>query len=110
MLDLIYQLDDFIVSIDVENDLIYKEKILRFVFMDVLILREKRDVKVVFLDFSLSGKVEFCVICYYVKQFDVFWKKCCGGDLDYICLMSRCRKWGVYGGKSNVFFVKIMDD
>lgn len=110
MLDSIHQLDDSIASIDVENDLIHKEKILRSASMDVLTPREKRDVKVAFSDPSLSGKVEFRVTCYYAKQFDALRKKCCGGDLDYIRSMSRCRKWGAHGGKSNVFFAKTMDD
>lgn len=60
-------MEEFIVSIDVENDMIFKEKFLRSVFVEVLVLSKKRDVKVVFIDFKESGKVEFCVICYYVK-------------------------------------------
>lgn len=43
-------MEELIVCIDVENDLIFKEKLLRIVLMEVLILREKRDVKVVFIE------------------------------------------------------------
>lgn len=110
MIDPIHQLEDSTASIDVDNDLIHKEKMLRTASMDVLTPREKRDVKVAFADPSQSAKVEFRVTCYYAKQFDALRKKCCGGDLDYIRSMSRCRKWGAHGGKSNVFFAKTMDD
>lgn len=110
MIDSIHQLDESIASLDLDNDLIHKEKILRTASMDVLTPREKRDVKVAFSDPSHSGKAEFRVTCYYAKQFDALRKKCCGGDLDYIRSMSRCRKWGAHGGKSNVFFAKTMDD
>jgi len=109
MTDSIHQLDESIASIDVEND-VHKEKISRSASMDVLTPRDKRDVKVAFTDLNQSGKVEFRVTCYYAKQFDALRKKCCGGDLDYIRSMSRCRKWGAHGGKSNVFFAKTMDD
>jgi 1-phosphatidylinositol-3-phosphate 5-kinase len=110
IMDSIHHLDECNASIDVKNDLIHKRKMFRTASMDVLAIREKRDVKVAFTESSQSGKVEFHVTCYYAKQFDVLRKKCCGGDMDYIRSMSRCRKWGAHGGKSNVFFAKTMDD
>ncbi|CAM6066031.1 unnamed protein product [Sphagnum tenellum] len=67
-------------------------------------------VKVHFADTVQQRKMEFRVTCYYAKQFDSLRKKCCGGDLDYVRSMSRCKKWGAHGGKSNVFFAKTMDD
>lgn len=110
MIDSIHQMEDSTASIDVDSDLIHKEKMLRTASMEVLTPREKRDVKVAFTDPCQSSKVEFRVTCYYAKQFDALRKKCCGGDFDYIRSMSRCRKWGAHGGKSNVFFAKTMDD
>ncbi|KAK9078393.1 hypothetical protein SSX86_002450 [Deinandra increscens subsp. villosa] len=35
---------------------------------------------------------------------------CCPSELDYIRSLSRCKKWGAQGGKSNVFFAKTLDD
>jgi 1-phosphatidylinositol-3-phosphate 5-kinase len=67
-------------------------------------------VKVHFADTVQQRKMEFRVTCYYAKQFDSLRKKCCGGDLEYVRSMSRCKKWGAHGGKSNVFFAKTMDD
>ncbi|KAG0587219.1 hypothetical protein KC19_2G149200 [Ceratodon purpureus] len=110
MIDSMYQMEDSTASLDVDSDLILKEKMLRTASMEVLTPRGKRDVKVAFTDPCQSAKVEFRVTCYYAKQFDALRKKCCGGDLDYIRSMSRCRKWGAHGGKSNVFFAKTMDD
>ncbi|XP_024401237.1 1-phosphatidylinositol-3-phosphate 5-kinase FAB1A isoform X2 [Physcomitrium patens] len=115
MMDSIHQMEEPTACIDVENDLILKEKLLRTASTEVLTPREKRDVKVAFTEQEsgvsvLSGKVEFRVTCYYAKQFDALRKKCCGGDMDYIRSMSRCKKWGAHGGKSNVFFAKTMDD
>jgi 1-phosphatidylinositol-3-phosphate 5-kinase len=67
-------------------------------------------VKVHFADTVQQRKMEFRVTCFYAKQFDSLRKKCCGGDLEYVRSMSRCKKWGAHGGKSNVFFAKTMDD
>ncbi|XP_024395699.1 1-phosphatidylinositol-3-phosphate 5-kinase FAB1B isoform X2 [Physcomitrium patens] len=110
MIDSIHQMEESTASIDVENDMILKEKLLRSASVEVLAPSKKRDVKVAFTDSKESGKVEFRVTCYYAKQFDELRKKCCGGDMDYIRSMSRCKKWGAHGGKSNVFFAKTMDD
>jgi 1-phosphatidylinositol-3-phosphate 5-kinase len=67
-------------------------------------------VKVRFTDTGQQGKAEFRVICYYAKQFIALRAKCCGGELEYVRSLSRCKKWGAQGGKSNAFFAKTMDD
>eukprot|EP00252_Welwitschia_mirabilis_P006933 TRINITY_DN1789_c0_g1_i11.p1 TRINITY_DN1789_c0_g1~~TRINITY_DN1789_c0_g1_i11.p1 ORF type:complete len:1967 (+),score=353.98 TRINITY_DN1789_c0_g1_i11:165-6065(+) len=56
------------------------------------------------------GKVKYSVICYYAKQFEELRKKCCPHEMDFIRSLSRCKKWGAQGGKSNVFFAKTLDD
>jgi len=67
-------------------------------------------VKVHFAETGQQGKTEFRVTCHYAKQFQALRVKCCGGELEYIRSMSRCKKWGAQGGKSNVYFAKTMDD
>ncbi|CAN1136142.1 1-phosphatidylinositol-3-phosphate 5-kinase FAB1B [Linum perenne] len=56
------------------------------------------------------GKVKYTVICYYAKRFEALRKICCPYDLDFVRSLSRCKKWGAQGGKSNVFFAKTLDD
>ncbi|PON78285.1 Chaperonin Cpn60/TCP-1 family [Trema orientale] len=55
-------------------------------------------------------KVKYSVTCYYAKRFEALRKICCPSELDYIRSLSRCKKWGAQGGKSNVFFAKTLDD
>lgn len=55
------------------------------------------------------GKVKYSVTCYHAKQFDALRRICCP-ELDFIRSLSRCKKWGAQGGKSNVFFAKTLDD
>ncbi|OAE23764.1 hypothetical protein AXG93_4489s1000 [Marchantia polymorpha subsp. ruderalis] len=57
-----------------------------------------------------QGKVKFSVVCYFAKQFDYLRKRCCNGNTEYVRSLSRCKKWGAQGGKSNVFFAKTADD
>ncbi|EFJ32358.1 hypothetical protein SELMODRAFT_144057 [Selaginella moellendorffii] len=57
-----------------------------------------------------DAKLKYIVTAYYAKHFDALRKKCCAGDLEFVRSLSRCRKWGAQGGKSNVFFAKSMDD
>ncbi|XP_047966656.1 putative 1-phosphatidylinositol-3-phosphate 5-kinase FAB1C [Salvia hispanica] len=57
-----------------------------------------------------GGKVKFSVTSYYAKQFDALRKKCCPCEVDFVRSLSRCRRWGAQGGKSNVYFAKSFDD
>jgi 1-phosphatidylinositol-3-phosphate 5-kinase len=56
------------------------------------------------------GNVKYSVTCYYAKRFEALRRICCPSELDYIRSLSRCKKWGAQGGKSNVFFAKTLDD
>lgn len=56
------------------------------------------------------GKVKYSVTCYYAKRFEALRRVSCPSELDYIRSLSRCKKWGAQGGKSNVFFAKTLDD
>ncbi|ONK75153.1 uncharacterized protein A4U43_C03F13910 [Asparagus officinalis] len=67
-------------------------------------------VRVSFCDEGPIGKVRYTVTCYYAKRFDALRRICCPSELDYIRSLSRCKKWGAQGGKSNVFFAKTLDD
>ncbi|KAJ8621284.1 hypothetical protein MRB53_029813 [Persea americana] len=59
---------------------------------------------------SSMAKVKYNVTCYYAKHFDALRRTCCPSELDFIRSLSRCKKWGAQGGKSNVFFAKTLDD
>lgn len=69
-------------------------------------------VRVSFADESSSpaGKVKFSVTCYFAKQFDALRKECCPSEVDFLCSLSRCRRWSAQGGKSNVYFAKTLDE
>ncbi|XP_058080124.1 1-phosphatidylinositol-3-phosphate 5-kinase FAB1B-like isoform X2 [Magnolia sinica] len=56
------------------------------------------------------GKMKYSVTCYYAKHFDALRRTCCPCELDFVRSLSRCKKWGAQGGKSNVFFAKTLDD
>ncbi|XP_071716617.1 1-phosphatidylinositol-3-phosphate 5-kinase FAB1B-like [Rutidosis leptorrhynchoides] len=66
--------------------------------------------RVEFTDDSPLGKVKYVVTSYYAKQFEALRRICCPSEMDYIRSLSRCKKWGAQGGKSNVFFAKTLDD
>ncbi|CAI9779928.1 unnamed protein product [Fraxinus pennsylvanica] len=66
--------------------------------------------KVSFVDDGLPGKVKYTVTCYYAKRFDALRRICCPSEMDFVRSLSRCKKWGAQGGKSNVFFAKTLDD
>ncbi|KAJ6327355.1 hypothetical protein OIU78_014270 [Salix suchowensis] len=66
--------------------------------------------RVSFGDDSPIGKARYSVTCYYAKRFEAIRRICCPSELDYIRSLSRCKKWGAQGGKSNVFFAKTLDD
>ncbi|XP_039058298.1 1-phosphatidylinositol-3-phosphate 5-kinase FAB1B-like [Hibiscus syriacus] len=57
-----------------------------------------------------SDKVKYSVTCYYAKWFETLRRVCCPSELDFIRSLSRCKKWGAQGGKSNVYFAKTLDD
>ncbi|KAJ8535790.1 hypothetical protein K7X08_034191 [Anisodus acutangulus] len=66
--------------------------------------------RVSFADDGSLGKVKYSVTCYYAKRFDALRRMCCPSEMDFIRSLSRCKKWGAQGGKSNVFFAKTLDD
>lgn len=66
--------------------------------------------KVSFKDDGPLGQVKYSVTCYYARRFEALRKICCPSELDYVRSLSRCKKWGAKGGKSNVFFAKTLDD
>lgn len=66
--------------------------------------------KVSFKDDGPLGQVKYSVTCYYARRFEALRKTCCPSELDYVRSLSRCKKWGAKGGKSNVFFAKTLDD
>ncbi|KAK9025210.1 hypothetical protein V6N11_065106 [Hibiscus sabdariffa] len=57
-----------------------------------------------------SDKVKYTVTCYYAKWFETLRRLCCPSELDFIRSLSRCKKWGAQGGKSNVLFAKTLDE
>ncbi|KQJ98517.1 1-phosphatidylinositol-3-phosphate 5-kinase FAB1A [Brachypodium distachyon] len=66
--------------------------------------------RVSFEDGGPLGKVKYTVTCYYAKSFEALRRSCCPSELDFVRSVSRCKKWGAQGGKSNVFFAKSLDD
>ncbi|KAJ0075209.1 hypothetical protein Patl1_33851 [Pistacia atlantica] len=80
-----------------------------------LILDPLSDTKVFHPKISLKddgplGMVKYSVTCYFAKRFEALRRICCPSELDFIRSLSRCKKWGAQGGKSNVFFAKTLDD
>ncbi|XP_077240890.1 1-phosphatidylinositol-3-phosphate 5-kinase FAB1B-like isoform X2 [Tasmannia lanceolata] len=78
--------------------------------VDPLLYTKAMHVRVSFTDDSPLGKVKYTVTCYYAKRFEALRRTCCPSELDFIRSLSRCKKWGAQGGKSNVFFAKSLDD
>ncbi|MQL93056.1 hypothetical protein Taro_025686 [Colocasia esculenta] len=76
--------------------------------LDPLLYTKALHVRVSFSDDG--GKVKYTVTCYYAKSFDALRRTCCPSELDFVRSLSRCKKWGAQGGKSNVFFAKSLDD
>ena len=77
--------------------------------LDTLTYNNNVHAKVSFTDEGPLGKVKYTVTCYCARRFKALRKICCN-ELDYIRSLSRCKKWGAQGGKSNVFFAKTLDD
>ncbi|CAA2982474.1 1-phosphatidylinositol-3-phosphate 5-kinase FAB1B-like isoform X2 [Olea europaea var. sylvestris] len=63
-----------------------------------------------FVDDGPTGKVKYTVTCYSAKRFEALRRICCPSEMDFVRSLSRCKKWGAQGGKSNVFFAKTLDD
>ncbi|XVE88557.1 hypothetical protein DITRI_Ditri19aG0078700 [Diplodiscus trichospermus] len=78
--------------------------------MDPLSETKALHVRVSFGDDGSSDKVKYTVTCYYAKRFEALRRICCPSELDFVRSLSRCKKWGAQGGKSNVFFAKTLDD
>uniref|UniRef100_A0A7N0UWF1 1-phosphatidylinositol-3-phosphate 5-kinase n=1 Tax=Kalanchoe fedtschenkoi TaxID=63787 RepID=A0A7N0UWF1_KALFE len=77
---------------------------------DPLLRTADSHIRVSFMDDGPLGKVRFTVTCYYAKRFEALRRICCPSELDFVRSLSRCKKWGAQGGKSNVFFAKTLDD
>lgn len=77
---------------------------------DPLLYSKDFHARVSFTDDSSLGKVKYTVTCYYAKRFEALRRTCCPSELDFVRSLSRCKKWGAQGGKSNVFFAKTLDD
>ncbi|CAM8896523.1 unnamed protein product [Rhodiola kirilowii] len=78
--------------------------------LDPLSYTKTLHARVSFSDDGPLGKVKYTVTCYYAKKFEALRRICCPFELDYVRSLSRCKKWGAQGGKSNVFFAKTLDD
>jgi len=77
---------------------------------DPLLRAKSSHIRISFTDNGPLDKVKYAVTCYYAKHFDALRKICCSSELDFVRSLSRCKKWGAQGGKSNVFFAKTLDD
>ncbi|XP_054781355.1 1-phosphatidylinositol-3-phosphate 5-kinase FAB1B-like isoform X2 [Prosopis cineraria] len=77
---------------------------------DPLVCTKAMHPRVSFGDDGLHSKVKYSVTVYYAKLFEALRRTSCPSELDYVRSLSRCRKWGAQGGKSNVFFAKTLDD
>ncbi|XP_027334704.1 1-phosphatidylinositol-3-phosphate 5-kinase FAB1B isoform X2 [Abrus precatorius] len=78
--------------------------------LDPMLYSKALHARVSFGEDGPLGKVKYSVTCYYAKRFEALRRVCCPSELDYIRSLSRCKKWGAQGGKSNVFFAKTLDD
>ncbi|KAM3200079.1 1-phosphatidylinositol-3-phosphate 5-kinase FAB1B [Capsicum annuum] len=78
--------------------------------LDPLSYTKTMHARVSFSDDGSLGKVKYTVTCYYAKRFEALRRTCCPSEMDFIRSLSRCKKWGAQGGKSNVFFAKTLDD
>ncbi|XP_075087237.1 1-phosphatidylinositol-3-phosphate 5-kinase FAB1B-like [Nicotiana tabacum] len=78
--------------------------------LDPLSYTKAMHARVSFSDDGPLGKVKYTVTCYYAKRFEALRRICCPSEMDFIRSLSRCKKWGAQGGKSNVFFAKTLDD
>ncbi|KAL6563340.1 hypothetical protein OROHE_005927 [Orobanche hederae] len=78
--------------------------------LDPLSYTKALHARVSFTDDGSHGKVKYGVTCYFAKRFEALRRICCPSEVDFVRSLSRCKKWGAQGGKSNVFFAKTLDD
>ncbi|PON66073.1 Chaperonin Cpn60/TCP-1 family [Parasponia andersonii] len=81
-----------------------------FQSVDPFLYSKDLHIRISFTDDGPLGKVKYTVACYYAKSFEALRRICCPSELDFVRSLSRCKKWGAQGGKSNVFFAKTLDD
>lgn len=79
-------------------------------FEDLLLFTKDLHTRVCFVNESPLGSVKYTITCYFAKRFEALRKKCCPSELEYVRSLSRCKRWGAQGGKSNVFFAKTLDE
>lgn len=79
-------------------------------FEDLLLFTKDLHTRVCFINETPLGSVKYTITCYFAKRFEALRKKCCPSELDYVRSLSRCKRWGAQGGKSNVFFAKTLDE
>lgn len=77
---------------------------------DPLVYTKAMHARVSFMEDGPLGKVRYTVTCYHARHFDALRRTCCPSEMDFVRSLSRCKKWGAQGGKSNVFFAKTLDD
>ncbi|KAL0380596.1 UNVERIFIED_CONTAM: 1-phosphatidylinositol-3-phosphate 5-kinase FAB1B [Sesamum angustifolium] len=78
--------------------------------LDPLSYTKALHARVSFTDDGPLGNMKYSVTCYYAKRFEALRRICYPSEIDFIRSLSRCKKWGAQGGKSNVFFAKTLDD
>ncbi|XP_022149699.1 1-phosphatidylinositol-3-phosphate 5-kinase FAB1B-like [Momordica charantia] len=77
--------------------------------LDPVLYPKSLNPRIYFEEYGPHGGVKYSVTCYYAKRFEALRRICCS-ELDFVKSLSRCKKWGAQGGKSNVFFAKTLDD
>lgn len=77
--------------------------------LDPVLYPKSLNPRIFFEEYGPHGGVKYSVTCYYAKRFEALRRICCS-ELDFVKSLSRCKKWGAQGGKSNVFFAKTLDD
>ncbi|KNA25952.1 hypothetical protein SOVF_001970 [Spinacia oleracea] len=93
------------------DDIISSTSVALSPFMsDPLLYTKSLHIRVTFTVNGPVDKMKYTVTCYCGKHFDALRKICCSSELDFVRSLSRCKKWGAQGGKSNVFFAKTLDD
>uniref|UniRef100_A0A803NTI6 1-phosphatidylinositol-3-phosphate 5-kinase n=1 Tax=Cannabis sativa TaxID=3483 RepID=A0A803NTI6_CANSA len=78
--------------------------------VDPVLYSKDLHIRISFTDHGSLGTVKYTVTCYYAKRFEALRRICCPSEIDFVRSLSRCKKWGAQGGKSNVFFAKTLDD
>ena len=97
-------------SIDTYRSFGSGDDIILSLVSDPLLYTKDFHARVSFTNDAPLGKVKYSVTCYYAKRFESLRRTCFPSELDFIRSLSRCKKWGAQGGKSNVFFAKTLDD